>query len=187
MNCFSGCLTTTVVTTTTQAPNQVCAGECDEDCELSFADPVAKYACIVNCYDNCLSTISPTTTLFITTTTEPTTTTTISALDSCYNACGTACDSEEYEIDQHQCVISCYSACLIIPTTTAITTTTIPTTTTLDAHSVCNAQYDIDCSGEIEYSVRFQCLLDCYISCVPTTIAPTTLDPVYVCQSQGYL
>ena len=186
MNCYSGCLTTTVITTTTQAPNQVCVGECDEDCELSHADPAAKYTCIVNCYDICLSTTSPTTTIKITTTTSVATTTTISELQTCYNKCNNGCDSEENEIDQHQCVINCYSACLIIPTTTAITTTTVATTTTLDAHSVCNAECDSDCDGESDYSVRFQCLLDCYIDCVPTTIAPTTLDPVLVCQSQGY-
>lgn len=68
----------------------------------------------------------------------------------------------------------------MLPTTTAMVTTT-----TLDAQSLCQGDCDVGCNDENHYSDRFQCLLDCYITCIPTTISPTTIDPTVLCQSQG--
>ena len=183
MTCYGGCLTTTVTTTTTLAIAEVCIDDCDENCDE------VDYVCIIDCYDICLS---PTTTTAATTTTVPVTTTTTSPLDRCYESCDTTCDDEVTVTEKHQCVISCFSDCLVITTTTVttvLTTTTFTTTTTvvttLDPQIVCNNNCDGTCDAHFVHSDRFQCLLDCYTACIPTTVAPTTLDLTAICHSQG--
>ena len=185
MNCYSECLATTVITTTTQAANEICVIDCDENCE-SFIDSAEKYSCIVDCYDNCLTTTVTSTTPMVTTTTAMTTTTSISELDACYDTCDVSCDSEENDIAQHQCVMNCYSTCFSLPTTTAMTTQATTTVqTTKDPIVLCHDDCDIDCADEEDSIDQFQCQLSCYVGCVPTTIAPTTLDVITVCQRMG--
>ena len=183
MNCYGGCLTTTVTTTTTQAPAEICIDDCDDTCDDE------DYICIIDCYDICLT---PTT--VATTTTAPLPTTTTSPLDGCYETCDTTCDDIDFTItEKHQCVMSCYSDCeVLLPTTTVtskLTTTEYTTTTnvitTADAEIVCNADCDDNCEIHLEHSTRFECLLDCYTACIPTTASPTTPDLIAICHSQG--